>query len=101
MHYDGEALVERIRHICKEKGISIAQMEKELSWSQGLISRWTKNSPSIGKVMEVIQYLEVDYKAILGEIAFTDESPEKEELSERLFRATEMGNLEWDICDKK
>ena len=100
-HYDKEALVERIRCVCREKGISIAQMEKDFEWSQGLISRWTKNSPSVDKVLEVIQYLKVDYKTILGELEYTDQGQaEKKEISEKLYYATEAGKLDWKMCKK-
>lgn len=100
-HYDGELLVERIRDICRKKQISIAQMEKELKWSQGLISRWTKNSPSIGKIMEVVSYLGVSYEELLGEGDSEDEENDGrvETLFEKLYRTTEMGKLIWEVCD--
>lgn len=100
-HFDKEALVERIRCVCKEKGVSIAQMEKDFDWSQGVISRWTKNSPSIDKVMEVIHYLKVDYVTILGELEFLDQGQEDvKEISEKLFDETEAGRIEWELCKK-
>lgn len=100
-HFDKEALVERIRCVCKEKGVSIAQMEKDFEWSQGVISRWTKNSPSIDKVMEVIQYLKVDYVTILGTLEFLDQRQEDaKEISEKLFYETEAGKIEWELCKK-
>lgn len=100
-HFDKEALVERIRCVCKEKGVSIAQMEKEFDWSQGVISRWTKNSPSIDKVVEVINYLKVDYVTILGELEFLDQGQEDvKEISEKLFDETEAGKIEWELCKK-
>lgn len=101
-HYDGEILVDRIRSICKKKNISIAQMEKELKWSQGLISRWSKNSPSIGKIMEVVRYLGVSYEELLGEInSDEEEEDEQETLSHKLYRVTEIGELTWELCDKE
>lgn len=100
--YDGEILVDRIRNICKKKGISIAQMEKELKWSQGLISRWSKNSPSIGKVMDVVRYLGVSYEELLGEIDSDEQQEEeKETLSHKLYHVTEMGDIAWELCDKE
>lgn len=96
--YDGDILVENIRRICKEKGISIAQMEKELKWSQGLISRWTKNSPSIGKIIEVINYLNVSYEDLLGKIESSEyKEKDDESLSRKLYNVTNMGKLEWKI----
>lgn len=102
IRYDGEALVERIRNICRKKQISIAQMEKDLKWSQGLISRWTKNSPSIGKIMEVVSYLGVSYEELLGGGDFENEenSSKGETLSQKLYRTTDMGGLVWEVCDE-
>lgn len=100
--YDGEALVERIRNICRKKQISIAQMEKDLKWSQGLISRWTKNSPSIGKIMEVVGYLGVSYEELLGKGDSDDaeNGGRAETLFEKLYRITDMGKLVWEVCDE-
>lgn len=100
-HYDGEILVDRIRNLCREKGISVAQMEKDLTWSQGLISRWTKNSPSVGKIMEVVHYLGVSYEELLGNSTFTDNNNSVQEtLSQKLYRVTNSGKLFWSLCDK-
>lgn len=96
--YNGDILVERIRKICRKKGMSIAQMEKDLKWSQGLISRWTKNSPSIGKVMDVVHYLDISYEELLGDLD-SEESilVEQESFSQKLYNVTMMGKLEWYI----
>ena len=99
--YNGVLLVERIRKICRTKGISIAQMEKALDWSQGLISRWTKNSPSIAKVMAVVQYLGVTYEDLLGDInSKSDSTNEKRWLSRKLYEVTEKGGMRWQAWDR-
>lgn len=99
--YSGAVLVERIRNLCKEKGISVAQMEKDLEWSQGLISRWTKNSPSIGRIMEAVHYLEVSYEELLEDSAFTTNNNHAQEtLSQKLYRLTNSGKLIWNLCDE-
>lgn len=98
--YNGEVLVRRIRHLCKERGISVAKMEKDLSWSPGLISRWTKTSPSIGKVMEVVKYLDVRYEELLESDDEEDVGEDLEEsLSHKLFVVTKAEKLEWIQCD--
>lgn len=48
-----EDLVKRIKWICKEKGISVSQLESRLEFSPGLISRWVRMSPSIDKMLVI------------------------------------------------
>lgn len=49
------ALAERIRHLCVEKGISITSIEREVGYSQGMISRWM--SAGIGEDFSVLTKL--------------------------------------------
>lgn len=101
-NYNGEALVERIRRICKSKGVSIAQMEKELNWSQGLISRWTKSSPSVGKILDVVTYLGSSFEELFGETDFKEVTPHDEKtFSEKLCEVTQSGGLEWRMWDEE
>ena len=62
-------LVNNIRKICKNKKVPITQMEEDLGFSPGLISRWsrTKTSPSFDKVVSVMKYLDVTYEELTGE----------------------------------
>lgn len=65
-----EKLVRNIRNICKEKGITITQLEKDLGFSPGLISRWnksTKTSPAFDKIVDIIEYLGVTYDELMAE----------------------------------
>lgn len=97
-NFDGEILVDRIRNICKQKGISIAQMEKDLKWSQGLISRWTKNSPSVYKIMDVVRYLDVGYEELLGQINLAEDiHSENYSFTQKLYEVTVKGGLEWEL----
>lgn len=101
-NYNGEALVERIRRICKSKGISIAQMEKDLNWSQGLISRWTKSSPSVGKILDVVTYLGSSFEELFGETDLKEVTHHNEKtFSEKLYEVTQSGGLEWRMWDEE
>lgn len=46
-------LLERVKMLCKEKGISQGKMEKEIGISNGASSKWKSSSPS----MEILQKL--------------------------------------------
>lgn len=101
-NYNGEALVERIRRICKSKGVSIAQMEKDLKWSQGLISRWTKSSPSVGKILDVVTYLGSSFEELFGEIELKEVTHHEEKtFSEKLYEVTQSGGFEWRMWDEE
>ena len=48
-------LVERIKMLCADRGITLNQMEKALGF-KGTVARWVDHEPSIGKVRMVAQY---------------------------------------------
>lgn len=48
-------LVERIKMLCADRGITLNQMEKALGF-KGTVARWADHEPSIGKVRMVAQY---------------------------------------------
>lgn len=62
-----ERMVDNIRRICKEKGVSIMQMEHDVGISSGLISRWSKSktSPSFDKIVDIMGYLDVTYDELM------------------------------------
>lgn len=43
-------IVERIKSLCAERGITLNQMEKELGL-KGTVARWADHEPSVGKVL--------------------------------------------------
>ena len=63
-------MVERIKELCKERGIGISQLERETGQSSGCINKWDTSSPSAEKVRRVAEFFGVtcDY-IIRGEAA--------------------------------
>lgn len=59
-------LVKNIKRICALKGINIRDMEYALEFSPGLISRWTRMSPSFDKVIKVAEYLNVSLDSMVS-----------------------------------
>ncbi len=101
-----EQLVENIRKICREKSISIMQMENDLGFSAGLISRWskTKTCPSFDKVIDIMEYLDISFDELMGYKKFSNErqqkSPASDEITDnkvitRLEEMSVSGNIEW------
>lgn len=52
-------LYDKIKDICKEKGISIAFVEREAGLGNGVISKWNKSSPTIDNLKSVAKVLKV------------------------------------------
>lgn len=74
-------MVETIKKLCKEKGMSVLQLERETGIAHG-IHRWDISKPSIDKVQAVADYFGVTVDYLLSDEKQLDE---QEELLERAF----------------
>jgi transcriptional regulator with XRE-family HTH domain len=54
---------ERIKSVCKERGMSVNQLEKECGFGKGYISKLSDSSASISKICEIAArlHVSVDY----------------------------------------
>lgn len=52
-------IYDRIKQICREKGISVASVEKQAEISNGAISKWNKASPTVESLQAVAKVLGV------------------------------------------
>ena len=57
----------KIKILCKEKGISIHALEKEIGLGGGTISRWQNSNPRFETVLKVANYLGVSIDFLSGE----------------------------------
>lgn len=93
---DNELLVKSVRDLCKKNNIPISQLESELNFGAGLISRWTKSSPSLDKIVDIADYYRVTLDEVVGR---------KQKLSDDflniLCRKTEDKTIEWQIFDEE
>lgn len=89
-----EKLVKNIKKICADKGVNIRDMELELGFSSGLISRWARMSPSLEKTIKVAEYLGVSLDALVS--GRTEAGTNG--FVERLCAKTAEGKLEWFLC---
>lgn len=58
-------LYENIKKQCKQKGISIAKLEREVKLSVGTISHWRVSDPKLGNVKAVADYLQCTVDELL------------------------------------
>lgn len=59
-------IFKRIAQLCKEKGVSVAKLERETGISNGTISRWGSSSPTVEKLEKVADYFGVSVDSLLG-----------------------------------
>ena len=59
------SLVNRIRELCREHGISIRKLEIALGFSPKSIVKWDDHTPSIEKVMAVADYFGITVDDLL------------------------------------
>lgn len=59
-------LVDKIRSLANEKGMSLPQLEITLGLGNGTISRWKNSSPNTDKLQKVADYFSVSMDYLLG-----------------------------------
>lgn len=62
-------LYDKIKKICKEKGLSVALVEKEANLSNGVISKWNNSSPTVKSLKAVADILGVPVDELVTEEA--------------------------------
>lgn len=60
------ALYSNIKRLADAHKISLAELERNLKFSNGIISTWKKGNPSIDKIEKVANYFDVSTDYLLG-----------------------------------
>ena len=50
-------IYDKIKEICKAKGVSVAQVERDAGLSNGAISKWNDVSPTVSNLQAVAKVL--------------------------------------------
>lgn len=58
-------LKETVRGLCKQKGITVQRLEKEVGLSNGTISKWNKAKPTVDSLNKVANYFGITVVDIL------------------------------------
>ena len=69
-------ILENIKRLCKENGISIWALEKELGIGNGAIAKWSTASPRVENVKSVADFFGVTVDELLSESGKEDETSE-------------------------
>lgn len=60
-------LYERIKLLCRKRGITISQLESTLGFGNSSIKKWEKtSSPSVDKIVKVASYFNVSLDYLMG-----------------------------------
>lgn len=62
-------LLDKIKALCKEHRITLSQLEHELFFSRGSISKWNRSVPAGDKILAVAQYFNVTTDYLLDDNA--------------------------------
>jgi len=60
-------MYKKIKQLCKERGVSVTQMEKELQLSNGSVCKWGESIPRADSLQKVAIYLNVSTDSLLEE----------------------------------
>lgn len=52
-------IYEKVKELCKKNKISIASLEKTLSFSNGMISKWKTSSPKFSNMVTLAKFFDV------------------------------------------
>lgn len=86
-------LLDRVKMLCKERGISQGKMEKEIGISNGASSKWKNSSPS----MEILQKLSIFFNVSVDYLM----SGEEKEGKEKYYLNDETSRIAQDIFENK
>lgn len=68
-------IYDRIKEICKERGVSPSSVEKKAGLGNGAITKWNSFSPSVKNLKAVADILDVSVNELLN--CSNEEIPEK------------------------
>ena len=58
-------LKERIKNLCKKKGISMSQVEKDLEFARGYLSKLDVSTPNMKKMQKIADYFGVTIEYLM------------------------------------
>lgn len=58
-------LYNKIKEICKKKGVSVSSVEKQAGLGNGAISKWNESSPTVENLKAVADVLKIKVDKLL------------------------------------
>ena len=90
---NNKLLIENIKKLCNQHNIKITNLEKELGFGAGIISRWGNDAdPSLSKIIQIADYFHVSIDEVVG----YNQSLNDEFLN-KLYHQTEEKLISWKL----
>lgn len=84
-------LKERIKNLCKSKGISMNQLETSLKFGKGYLSKLNSSTPNTAKIKQIADYFGVSVDYLMN----------GEEAGEKYYLNEETAAIAQDIFENK
>lgn len=95
-------IVDTIKELCNKNNMTIAQLERELYMSPGLISRWNKSTPSFDRIIEVANFFDVSLDTLANNrYTHTSDNVIINRLLPILYQKSIEAELEWNVWDSE
>lgn len=78
-------LKERVKNLCKNRGVSMNQLEKELEFASGYISKLDKSTPNSKNIQKIANYFNVSVDYIMT--------------GKETDNASQLGNLDAELTE--
>ena len=91
-------IVNRVRILAAERGVSLAQFERECGFSKNSVVKWDRNMPGGDKLLKAAKYFGVSVDYLLGN-SDSPLPPSEEELPEFYFHFLK-GASELDLSQR-
>ncbi len=66
-------LYERIKELCKEKGTTVSQLERDLEFAKGSISKIDRHKPSMERIQKIAEYFGTTYNELINSEYYDEE----------------------------
>ncbi|HIY02612.1 MAG TPA: helix-turn-helix domain-containing protein [Candidatus Blautia faecipullorum] len=88
-----DILWKSVKRLCDQQDVTITQLEKDLGFSPGSMTKWRQSAPSIEKVIAVSKYFRVTIDELCG--IKTEKNDEK---LQNLISYTKQKEIQWLPC---
>lgn len=79
-------MVDRIKALCEERGITLAELERTLKIGNGVIARWRKSKPAYDRIAKVAAYFGVTPEYLISGDTEKNSSPDYSEEEKNLVK---------------
>lgn len=80
-----------IRELCKQNGITLTELERNLGFGNGTIHKWDSVYPSINKVIKVAEYFNVGVETLINNKAIPTKEATEIAIKYDRFSDTQKG----------